>query len=48
MKKLAAGNWKMNGTSAALAELSALIAAHPAPACEMLLCPPATQIVQAA
>ena len=48
MKKLAAGNWKMNGTSAALAELSALIAAHPAPACEMLLCPPATLIAQAA
>jgi len=46
MKKLAAGNWKMNGSSAALAELSALIAAHPAPACEMLLCPPATLIAQ--
>jgi triosephosphate isomerase len=42
MKKLAAGNWKMNGTRAALAEVQALIAAHPAPACEMLLCPPAT------
>ncbi len=48
MKKLAAGNWKMNGTSAALDELSALLAAHPAPACEMLLCPPATLIAQAA
>jgi triosephosphate isomerase (TIM) len=42
MKKLAAGNWKMNGTPASLAEAQALIAAHPAPACEMLLCPPAT------
>ena len=42
MKKLAAGNWKMNGNRAALAEVSALLAAHPAPACEMLLCPPAT------
>jgi triosephosphate isomerase len=42
MRKLAAGNWKMNGTQAALAEVSALIAAHPAPTCEMLLCPPAT------
>ncbi|MDP4892120.1 triose-phosphate isomerase [Cypionkella sp.] len=40
MKKLAAGNWKMNGSMAALAEVDALIAAHPAPACEMLLCPP--------
>ncbi|MFN6924202.1 MAG: triose-phosphate isomerase [Tabrizicola sp.] len=48
MKKLAAGNWKMNGTSAALAEVEALIAAHPAPACEMLLCPPATLIARMA
>lgn len=42
MRKLAAGNWKMNGTSDELAEVSALIAAHPAPVCEALLCPPAT------
>ena len=46
MKKLAAGNWKMNGTVAALDEVRALIAAHPAPACEMLLCPPATLVAQ--
>ncbi|MDP2739324.1 MAG: triose-phosphate isomerase [Pseudorhodobacter sp.] len=44
MRKLAAGNWKMNGTTAALAEVSALLAAHPTPNCEMLLCPPATLI----
>ena len=44
MKKLAAGNWKMNGTRAALVEAQALTAAHPAPACEMLLCPPATLV----
>jgi len=48
MKKLAAGNWKMNGTTAALDEMRALLAAHPAPACAMLLCPPATLIAQAA
>jgi triosephosphate isomerase len=48
MKKLAAGNWKMNGTRASLAEVAALLAAHPAPACEMLLCPPATLIAQMA
>jgi triosephosphate isomerase len=48
MKKLAAGNWKMNGTSAALDEMRALLAAHPAPTCEMLLCLPATLIAQAA
>ncbi len=44
MRKLAAGNWKMNGTTAALAEVRALIAAQPSPACDMLLCPPATLI----
>ncbi len=44
MKKLAAGNWKMNGTGASLSEVQALLAAHPSPACEMLLCPPATLI----
>jgi triosephosphate isomerase len=47
MRKLAAGNWKMNGTPAALAELDALTEAHPDPACEMLICPPATLIAQA-
>jgi triosephosphate isomerase len=44
MKKLAAGNWKMNGTKASLAEVTALLDEHPDPACEMLLCPPATLI----
>ena len=46
MQKLAAGNWKMNGLATALAEVQALTAAHPAPACEMLLCPPATLLAQ--
>ena len=44
MRKLAAGNWKMNGMAASLSEVSALLAAHPAPKCDMLLCPPATLI----
>ena len=44
MKKLAAGNWKMNGTRASLAEVTALLVAQPSPACEMLLCPPATLV----
>jgi triosephosphate isomerase len=48
MRKLAAGNWKMNGTSAALAEVSALAQAHPAPRCDVLLCPPATLIARMA
>ncbi|MDZ4395221.1 triose-phosphate isomerase [Cypionkella sp.] len=48
MKKLAAGNWKMNGNRAALAEVTALLAAHPAPACDMLLCPPTTLLAEMA
>lgn len=43
-RKLAAGNWKMNGLKASLAEASALAAACPAPDCDVLLCPPATLI----
>ncbi len=43
-RKLAAGNWKMNGSRAALAEVDALLAAHPAPTCDVLLCPPATHL----
>lgn len=43
-RKLAAGNWKMNGVAASLAEVEALIAAHPNPGCEVLLCPPATLV----
>ena len=43
-RKLAAGNWKMNGTGADLAEIDALMAAHPAPGCDVLVCPPATLI----
>ena len=42
MQKLAAGNWKMNGLAASLAEIDALAAAHPAPGCEVLICPSAT------
>ena len=47
-QKLAAGNWKMNGTAAGLAEVEALVRAHPSPAVEVLLCPPATLIAQVA
>lgn len=48
MRRLAAGNWKMNGSPTALTEVTALLKAHPAPDCEMLLCPPATLIAQMA
>ncbi|HHX91277.1 MAG TPA: triose-phosphate isomerase [Paracoccus sp.] len=41
-RKIAAGNWKMNGLGTSLAEAHALAAAHPAPGVEILICPPAT------
>ncbi|MGR3341998.1 MAG: triose-phosphate isomerase [Paracoccaceae bacterium] len=41
-RKLAAGNWKMNGVRSGLSEVAALLDLHPDPACEILLCPPAT------
>lgn len=47
-RKLAAGNWKMNGASGALEELDALIAAHPEPLVDILVCPPATLLHRAA
>ena len=42
MRKLAAGNWKMNGLGESLGEIEALKAAFPEPACGVLICPPAT------
>ena len=43
-RKLAAGNWKMNGTLDSLAEVDRLLSEHPAPGCDLLICPPATLI----
>lgn len=43
-RKLAAGNWKMNGLQSALAEVDLLAKAHPDPSCEVVLCPPATLV----
>ena len=43
-RKLAAGNWKMNGLKADLREVAALLTDRPAPGCEVLLCPPATLV----
>ncbi|WP_172326710.1 triose-phosphate isomerase [Mangrovicoccus sp. HB161399] len=42
-RKLAAGNWKMNGLSADLAEVRTLLEAG-APGCGVLLCPAATLV----
>ncbi|MFW2544046.1 triose-phosphate isomerase [Primorskyibacter sp. 2E107] len=46
-RKLAAGNWKMNGTRAALSEIAAMAEAAKG-AAEVLICPPATLIAEAA
>ena len=43
-RKLAAGNWKMNGLAADLVEAEALAKAFPSPKVDVLLCPPATLI----
>ena len=47
-RKLAAGNWKMNGLRAGLSEIEALAQRHPDPRVDILLCPPATLIAPAA
>ncbi len=47
-RKLVAGNWKMNGLAASAAMLDELAAAHPAPACDVLICPPATLVARLA
>lgn len=50
MRPLVAGNWKMNGIAASLGELAALrdALAKQMPPCDVLICPPATLIAQAA
>jgi len=47
-RKLAAGNWKMNGLGDDLAVLKHLAQAHANPTCEILICPPAPLIHRAA
>ncbi|WP_291731949.1 triose-phosphate isomerase [Leisingera sp. F5] len=47
-RKLAAGNWKMNGTGASLTELAALAESHASPAADILICPPASLLSRAA
>ena len=48
MRRLAAGNWKMNGDGAALREIEALAAVHPDPSVDVWIAPPATLIHRAA
>jgi triosephosphate isomerase len=47
-KPLAAGNWKMNGVTASLEELRAIVAGAASAAAEVAICPPATLISAAA
>ncbi|KRB79778.1 triosephosphate isomerase [Sphingomonas sp. Root710] len=48
LRKLVAGNWKMNGSLAALAELDAIAAAAKAqPSIDVAICPPFTLIAPA-
>ncbi|MER2508513.1 triose-phosphate isomerase [Amaricoccus sp.] len=46
LRKLVAGNWKMHGRGSSLAVVEALAASHPSPACDVLICPPATLITR--
>lgn len=41
-RKLAAGNWKMNGLASAQQEVESLGKLQPNPACEIVICPPST------
>ncbi|RAI42416.1 triose-phosphate isomerase [Rhodoplanes roseus] len=46
-RPLVAGNWKMNGLSASVAELDAMLTAAPGyPGCDLMICPPATLVAQ--
>jgi triosephosphate isomerase len=46
-RRLAAGNWKMNGLAASLAELRRMIAGAAGAGCDVAICPPATLIAAA-
>lgn len=46
-QKIAAGNWKMNGLEADLAQLDDLAKTYPEPSCEIVICPPATLLHRA-
>lgn len=43
-RKIAAGNWKMNGLKASIAELEALKGSTKGATCDIILCPPATLV----
>lgn len=47
MKKLIAGNWKMNGLASSLAEIEALKGLTGEAACDIVVCPPFTLVEKA-
>ena len=47
-RKLAAGNWKMNGSLESLGMIDSLAESHRGAGCDILLCPPAHLLMQAA
>ncbi|MDG2403746.1 MAG: triose-phosphate isomerase [Paracoccaceae bacterium] len=47
-RKMAAGNWKMNGTKAHLDQLAQLAHLHTDPSVDLVVCPPATLISRSA
>ena len=47
-QKIAAGNWKMNGTQASLSEIQAIAEAAQESPCTTILCPPAHLLHRAA
>jgi triosephosphate isomerase (TIM) len=47
-RKLVAGNWKMNGLAASTAVVEELARLRPAPACDLLVCPPFTLVARLA
>jgi triosephosphate isomerase len=44
LRKLVAGNWKMHGRASSLAVVETLVDKYLDPACDVLVCPPATLI----
>ena len=47
-RKMAAGNWKMNGTAAQLAEIDTLVSQHARSSVDIVICPPFPLIAAAA
>lgn len=45
-RKMAAGNWKMNGVGADLSEIETLAASHADSAADIVICPPATLLAR--